>query len=139
MLNKYAHKETWSRRGKDFLMEVVRWETMPKEKYEELKAKCSLDEGRFIWNVYCYIYPPHPLFNKAEKEDIYDCPIDNFHGGCTFSKWHMGTDSGITSKQYGCDYNHYRDDRFTHIENPERAYEVFADAEELFKELEVTR
>ena len=136
MLNKYTHKETWSRRGEGFLIEVVRWETMPKKKYEELKVKCSLDTGCFIWNVYCYIYPKHPLFSKLEKEDMFDCPIDNFHGGCTFSKWHRDADGGITVKQYGCDYNHYQDDRFTQIENPERAYEVFHDAGELFNELE---
>jgi hypothetical protein len=136
MLKNYKRKEVWSRGGKDFLIEVVRWETITEEKLKEIQSKIpSYNEGRFVWNVYCYIYPKHPLFIKLDTEDMFNGRIENFHGGCTFSKWHRSADGEITAKQYGCDYNHYQDDRFTHIENPERAYVVFHDAEALFKEL----
>ena len=137
MLKEYIHKETWSRRGKDFLIEVVRWETIPKEKWEEMRLRVGLDTGRFVWNVYCYIYPKHPLFSKFEKEDMFGCPIENFHCGCTFAKWYRDEKSEVTCKTYGCDYNHLHDERFTYIEKPEMAISVFCDAEALFKELEV--
>jgi len=110
---------------------------MPKEKWDEMKNRISLDTGRFVWNVYCYIYPKHSLFNKLEKEDMFDCPIENFHCGCTYAKWYRNEKGEVTCKSYGCDYNHLYDERFTFIENSERATQVFCDAEALFKELEV--
>jgi hypothetical protein len=109
---------------------------MTEEKFNEFKSRWGSDTGRFVWNVYCYIYPKHPLFDKLDKEDIFGCPIDNFHGGCTYSRWARKPDGEITCKQYGCDYNHYQDEHFTFIENPEYATTVFADAEALFNELE---
>lgn len=134
-LNDYTHKEIWSRRGENFLIEVVRWEKMTQEKYEELRKTIDLIDGRFVWNVYCYIYPKHRLFNDCENEDMCDCPINNFHCGCTFANWHIKADGTITAKQYGSDYNHYQDERFTYIEKPEDAYVIFNDADELFEEL----
>jgi hypothetical protein len=136
-MKNYKHKETWSRRGNNFLIEVTRWESMDKERYERLKKEIGLLTGRFVWNVYCYIYPKHPFFNKSKTEDIFDCPVENLHYGCTFAHWHNNKDGEVVCKQYGSDYGHYTDGEFAKIENPEDAYVVFNDAEDLFKELEV--
>lgn len=134
MNNQYTHKETWSRRGKDFLIEVVRWETMTEEIYKKLQKDIGLNNGRYVWNIYCYIYSKHKLFDAILGEEYEDCPVP-FHGGCTLSQWNRKQDGTVTSKQYGCDYNHYQDEHFTFIEKPEEAYEVFNDAEEIFNEL----
>ena len=140
MLGKYTHKETWSRRGKDFLIEVVRWETINASKLLEIKAKIpSYDTGRFIWNVYCYIYPKHPLFNKPQTEDMFDCPVKSLNCGCTYARWSRDKDGEIQCKQYGSDYVHIWDEGMDKIENPEYAYRVFNDAEDLFNELEGER
>jgi hypothetical protein len=135
MLNNYKRKEVWVRNGKDFLIEVVRWETMTEEQYNKLKLVGATFNGRFVWNVYCYLYPNHRKFDLAKEEGYGDCPVNALHYGCTFVKWHLKTDGTITSKQYGSDYNHYQDERFTYIEKPEDAYAIFNDAEELFEEL----
>lgn len=135
MIKDYKHKEIWCRRGKDFQIEIVRWETMSEEQYNKMKSIGAAFNGRFIWNVYCYIYPNHRLFNVPKEEDLCDCPVNNLHGGCTFAQWHRNTEGNIMSKQYGSDYNHYHDEHFTYIERPEDAFEVFNDAQELFEEL----
>jgi hypothetical protein len=134
-LNDYTHKEIWSRRGKDFLIEVVRWETLTEEKYKKIKEEGYAFNGRFVWNIYCYLYPKHKKFNLPENEEYGECPINSFHYGCTYVNWHRKADGTITSKQYGNDYNHYGDECFTYIEKPEDAYTIFNDADELFEEL----
>jgi len=53
-----------------------------------------------------------------------------FHGGVTYHK------AEIDKKIYGCDYNHYDDDRFLRYDTIEKAYEVLNDATELFEALE---
>lgn len=123
-LDKYMHKEIWTRRGKNFCIEVIRWEVKGWKTTE------------YIWNVYCYIYPGHKLFDKLTEENI--CGgriINNFHKGCTYCMWHRDAEGNILSKQYGSDYNHYDDDEFLKTKNPENAYKVFMDAEDLFEEL----
>jgi len=122
-LEKYSHKETWSRRGKDFNIEVTRWEYP------------SSDEPRYVWNVYCYIYPKHKLFGVPKDEGMGDCPINNLHCGCTFVRWHRDKDE-VISKQYGSDYSHIWDEAMDKIKDPGDAYNVFNDAEDLFNELE---
>jgi hypothetical protein len=135
-IKQYKHKETWSRKGENFLIEVVRWETMTKEVYEQLKKEHSIDTGRFVWNVYCYLYKDHPKFNDSNTEDIFDCPVQNLNCGCTYVNWARNSDGEVVCKQYGSDYQHIWDDGFDKIEDPEDAYKVFNDAEDLFKELE---
>lgn len=135
MLSDYRRKEVWAKRGKDFLIEVVRWETVTEEQYKDMRAEGLAFNGRFIWNIYCYLYPNHRMFNLPKNETYGECPINSFHGGCTYVRWHRKADGEITAKAYGCDYNHYQDEHFTYIEKPEDAYEIFGDAKELFKEL----
>jgi hypothetical protein len=133
ILKNFTHKETWSRRGKDFLIEVVRWESMTEETYNRIKNEIGLDNGRYVWNIYCYIYPKHRLFEGISGEG--DCPVNVFHGGCTFEKWNTKLNGEVTSKQYGCDYNHYGDDGYTWMETPMQAITIFNDAQEIFEEL----
>lgn len=125
-LNKYMHEEKWIRRGEHFCIEVIRWEIKELETIE------------YIWNVYCYIYPGHKLFDRLLEEDISDGRIiKSFHKGCTYCMWYRAAKGNVLSKQYGSDYSHYGDDEFLRIKNPEDAYEVFIDADKLFKELSV--
>jgi hypothetical protein len=135
MLTNYTHKETWSRKGKDFLVEVVRWERMTEEQCKKMRETIGDIGGRFIWNIYCYIYPNHRLFDAIKEESIFECPVNNLNSGCTFARWHINQKGEVMSKQYGCDYNHYDEEHFTYIEKPDDAYVVFNDAEDLFNEL----
>ena len=135
-LTKYGHKEEWSRRGKNFTMQIVRWETMSEESFNKMNLDIGTYTGRYVWNVYFYLFPKHRLFAETIEDDMNDCPVNNLHYGCTFSRWHYNEDGEITAKQYGCDYNHYTDERFSFIKNIEDAYEIFNDAEDLFNELE---
>jgi hypothetical protein len=130
MLKNYTQKAIWIRKGENFLIEVVRWEKMTQEVHEEMRRKIGLDDGRFVWNIYCYIYPKHRLFNEILQEE--DCPINCFHGGQTLAHWHIKADGTVTAKQYGCDYAHWGDEHFSFMEQPEEATEIFNDAEDLF-------
>ena len=123
-LKKYTHKETWSRRSEDFTVEVARWEDE------------SPDGTKYKWNVYCYIYPKHKLFEVPKEESMCDCPINNLHNGCTLARWHTDGSGKVTSKQYGSDYSHIWDEGMEKIKEPEDAQSVFNDAEDLFNELE---
>ena len=134
-MGKNKHKEVWGRMGKDFYIEVVRWESMTAEEYESMRERGMAFNGRFIWNIYCYLYPDHPRFNLAKEEDMCDCPINSFHYGCTYAKRNRSIDGTVICKRYGNDYNHYGDDHFTYIEKPEDAFQIFSDADELFEEL----
>ena len=63
-----------------------------------------------VWNLYCYIYKDHPLFNLIDKngdtmQDIFD--KIRMHGGCTFFKPHINADGEVVCYEIGCDYNHY--------------------------------
>jgi hypothetical protein len=67
---------------------------------------------------------------------IYDERLPNMplHGGCTYTRIHLTEDcKEITSIQIGADYSHYRDERYSFMATKEDAYEVFFDAEHLYK------
>ena len=117
-IEKYQYKEEWERRSKLFVIVVCRWSYVGSRKNN--------------WNIYCYIFPEHPLFKTLIESTVYSPPID-FHGGCTYFKWFRNEQGEVTSKQYGCDYSHYGDESFDNYMTPEQASEVFYDAEELFR------
>jgi len=120
-LKKYKYKEIWGRREDDFFIEVVRWNSE-----DILEGEIS------IWNIYCYIYPSHKLFNELTDESIFGAEILNFPGRCAYCRFHRNTNGEIASKQYGNDYNPIWDEEIRKINNPEEAYEVFNDAEDLY-------
>ena len=134
-MDNWKHKDAWSRRGKDFVVEVVRWNAgLPLPEF---------DEGGLghRWNVYAYIHAAHPRFALIEPEHdrgyyqdaISDLPL---HGGPTF--WRAAFTPGevlgptIAAWQVGCDYSHLNDDRFGYCATAEDAREVFDDADTLF-------
>ena len=130
----WKHKDVWTTNrvsGDDFIIEVVRFTSKP----------YLPNEGKNKWCIYVYVYPQHPLFKKinptvGDTITCYDDRLPNMplHGGCTYTKIHL-TDDGkeITSIQIGADYSHYRDERYSFMATKEDAYEVFFDAEVLYK------
>jgi predicted NBD/HSP70 family sugar kinase len=118
ILKEYKHKEIWIKHGKDFAVEIVRWSMLPEDKYVEMKEKIPFySQGNYVWNIYCYIYPKHKLFDTLKEEDIYGGRDLYFHGGSTYCQWHRDREGNLQSKQYGCDYNHWGDEEYTHIKN----------------------
>ena len=132
----WKHKDMWSLRGKNFLVQISRH---GEEKPESERSFCYDEEGPHRWCVYAYIYPDHPNFGKFEGDAIWQeasgaLPL---HGGCSFLRYHRSDDGAkVTSVQVGCDYNHLHDTEFTRYATKDEAYEVFADAEALYQRLD---
>ena len=116
--NYQGKQKVWKREGSNFLVEVKRWRP---------------GYGENIWNIYVYLYPKHPLFEKSE-DGICNSQID-FHGGCTHSWFSYDKDGDARVKEYGCDYAHYGDGRFGRMKTKEDAYEIFNDAREIYEYL----
>lgn len=129
MTEDWKHKDVWKRSGKNFLLEISRHSVL-----------ADFDEGPHRWAVYAYIYPKHARFSKFDGPDMWQEATLNLpmHRGPSLLHWHYDEAMKPTSVQVGADYNHLHDDRFTHYANPEEAYEVFSDAENLFKHLNRT-
>lgn len=127
----WNHKDEWSVRGTGFMVQVTRHSVKPIEEF-------TTYEGENRWCVYAYIYPKHPKFSEFTKEDIYQPATENIplHGDCSFCMIHFNASGERTSVQVGADYNHLHDDYFTHYATKEEAFEVFSDAEKLFKYLD---
>lgn len=104
--------------GDNFKVEIVRWGG-----YNNTNN----------WNVYCYIYPEHPYFDKVcnkETDFLY------FHRGISFREVHRDNNNNITSIQLGSDYQHMFDE-FSSINNFEEATDIVRDAEKLYNQLNV--
>ena len=126
----WAHSDTWRLRGSNFLVEVYHW----------TDASLLPGDGTHHWNVYAYIYPAHPRFQRFNTSGVSgmcqpateDLPL---HGGVSYLEFPQ-FNGIITCAKVGCDYGHLHDDAFTHFATREEALQVFADAEHLFKVLE---
>lgn len=125
----WDHKDVWRRRGNDFLVEVTR--------HSVTTSEIDPYDGPNRWAVYAYIYPKHPHFAAFDGPRMWqDASAQlHLHGGCSLLEYPM-YEGKVTSAKVGADYHHLHDDRFTHYSTPEEAYEVFADAEELFEQLQ---
>lgn len=132
---RFERKTLWHARGKNFLVEVMHREV------EDMDYRAP---NR--WNVYAYIYPGHPRFDKITPpaSSLYPPPGTDglhFHGGIlgavTLFRVHRGDDGSITSYQFGSDYNHLHDDwaRETRCPNEGETNGIFRDAEKLFDQL----
>lgn len=123
----WRHKDSWGRRGKDFMVEITRHSVEPVDYWE----------GPNRWAVYAYIYPAHPHFAAFQGPAIYqDASAQlHFHGGCSFLEYPM-YDGKVTCVKVGADYHHLHDERFTHYATADDAYTVFGDADELFEQLQ---
>jgi len=129
ILEKFSLRKIWGMKLENCNLEVVRWEhKIPKD------MEYLLSGGKYIWNIYCYIFPGHSLFNQSEKEEIFDCPIE-FHGGCTYVRWNRNFENEITCKCYGNDYNHYGDEYLSNIQNIEDNYKLLNDVDDLINKL----
>lgn len=124
----WDHKDSWRRRGTNFMVEITRHSVSVPE-YES--------EGPNRWCVYAYIYPAHPHFAAFSGPAIYQDASSQlrFHCGCSFLEYPM-YDGKVTSVKVGADYHHLHDERFTRYATAEEAYSVFADANELFDQLQ---
>lgn len=127
-IQNWRHKDLWHRRGKNFLIEISRhpeqvpeWET----------------EGPNRWAVYAYIYPTHPHFAAFSGPAIYQDATAalHLHAGCSLLEYPM-YDGKVTSVKVGADYHHLHDEHFTYCATPAEAYRVFADADQLFEQLQ---
>jgi hypothetical protein len=108
----------WFKVGKAFRVEARHW--------------IYYGENRF--NVYVYLFPKHPLFDKCE-EDIWGCPDGlTLHWGSTYCHWVRDKEGVITCKSYGSDYEHLGD-HYTGESNPMNT-PIFYDAQTVFDELE---
>ncbi|MFA5900467.1 MAG: hypothetical protein WC829_15315 [Hyphomicrobium sp.] len=127
----WNHKDEWSVRSTDFMVQVTRHSVQPIEGMEG-------DEGENRWCVYAYIYPKHPKFSEFTKEAIYQPATENIplHGGCSFCRIHVNSAGERTSVQVGADYNHLHDDEFTFFATQKEAWEVFHDGDKLFNYLD---
>jgi hypothetical protein len=124
----WKQKETWTRRGKGFSVEVVHW-----------TSDMGDWRGPNHWNVYAYVHSTHPLFAKFNDSwDLWQPATDGIpmHGGCTYLQGHVGPEGEIRTWQAGCDYGHLHDDRFSYMATQDEAAEVFADADRLFAWME---
>ena len=114
----------WRKRHDKFIVEVSRHDS------------CDGD----AWCVYAYIYQSHPCFMRIDKSKwcdqdvIYQMPLH--FGGSYFSVNYSDDGKEIKSYKIGADYKHLGDDRFSSIATKDMAYDVFADAEELYTWLE---
>jgi hypothetical protein len=116
-------------------IKVVRWSFRAEG---EAKPSYSFGMGENNWNVYAYIYPEHPLFEKfsahatGDNGDSYELTSSMpLHGGQTFFQLNYGSAGKVDSVQIGCDYMHSGDEHYNEFATKEDAYSVFRDAEEL--------
>lgn len=93
------------------------------------------NDGGHRWFVYGYVYPKHPLFAKFDGDSLWQAATDDLplHGGCTYLHYHRDGDGKVVSIQFGADYRHLHDDRFSYAE--EFDGDVKNDAEGLFERL----
>ena len=124
MNDKWEHKDEWRMRGRDFMIVVSRHTVTPIDYWE----------GPNRWAVYAYVYPKHPHFDQFSGPDMWQdaAQVMPLHHGPSFLRWHLDDDAKPCSIQVGADYHHLHDD-FTNKATAGDAYEVFADAENMFE------
>ena len=112
---------TWRYRSTLFAVDVVHWQETHSTAHH--------------WNVYVYIYPDHPMFDKIEEERIRLVSLP-LHGGVSYHEWFYNSTGAAICKKIGSDYQHAHDSRFTGYSTEDEAWEVFKDAEVLIQFME---
>ena len=112
-----------------FTVDVVHW-------VDKRPLKMSHKPLEHHWNVYVYIYPDHPLFERIESEDFCAAEFLPLHGGVSYHKWLYDSTGAVIYKKIGSDYQHIYDERFAGYSTEDEAWEVFRDAEELIQFME---
>lgn len=125
-MSDWNKKDIWSKRGKDFMVQISRHEKSSQPQY--------FGEGINCWAVYAYIYPEHRLFDRFEGSDMWQEAASclPLHKGPSFLKIHRNDTGDICSYQVGADYSHAYDEHFSEYSNLDEAYQVKRDAQELF-------
>lgn len=122
--------KTW--RYKDngglFVVDVVHW-------VDKRSLKMSPKPLEHHWNVYVYIYPDHPMFDKIEEEHTGSVSLP-LHWGASYNRWTYDSSGSVICKKIGSDYQHIYDERFVGYSTEDEAWEVFKDAEELIQFME---
>jgi hypothetical protein len=127
-MSDWTHKDEWKKPGKGFCVQVSRHEDPLRE-----EPACFDSEGPHRWAVYAYVYPKHPSFGSFKVDgNMWEQPSLPGHSYPSYFKVHRDNEGVICSFQIGFDYHHDGDWRFTQHATREDAYEVFADAGELF-------
>lgn len=124
-MNEFEYKPTWAKRHAMFTVEVTR---------HQVEVHEGDPQGPNRWCVYVHIYPQHPLFSIVYQNEK-PVPYGHipFHGGCSYSSMSFDRNGQIKSVTLGSDYNHLHDERFSHFTEQREAWEVFDDAERIFK------
>lgn len=127
----FLESSTWKYKGRTFTVEVKGW-NIGKNKY-------SGKQEFMDWNIYVYIYPTNPRFKDCEP-NMGGCPFDL--PGASFYKKHLqdpsafikcdADENGVTSHQYGNDYNHLWHEGKT---GEEKGLDAFNDAVKLSKDI----
>ena len=99
---------TWRYISTFFVVDVVHWHETP-----------FITAHR--WNVYVYIYPDHPLFERIESEDFCDGLLP-LHGGVSYHKWLYDSMGAVIYKKIGSDYHHAYDSRFAGYSTEDEAW-----------------
>lgn len=116
------------------------WLSRNHMKHFDVEVKHRYDYPTFYngpnqWFIYANIYENHPLFKDVIDVD-YDSKIfDQFqlNQGCTFHNLNYNQ-NGIYYVKFGCDYLHYNDEFYSHLE-PSEDNLVFDHAKLLYKQL----
>ena len=88
------------------------------------------------WNVYAYIYPKHPLFNKIVSDSLFNYGVDlPLHWGSSYHSWIYNANGEVLYKKIGSDYQHLHDEHFGKCKTKEDAWEIFEDSAELIEML----
>jgi hypothetical protein len=118
----WDNAEEWTKDFDDFSITVKRWES----------PTIYPDKGKYRWNIYVYIYPEHPFImnNRIEdlKEKAYSFPM---HGGVSYFRIRYNDTKHLSSVQVGCDYDYFKNARFSFYKTIEEAKEIFEHAEYL--------
>jgi len=123
MQQNWKHKDLWSKRSKNFTVEISRH-----------TKQVEYPEGPNCWCVYAYIFPKHPHYAEFVNDHMFQdaAAMMPMHGGPSLLQWLWNGEKKIGVK-VGCDYQHLHDDHFQHYAKEDDAYEVFHDAEDLFQ------
>ena len=137
----FKKTESWFLKSDSFTIEVKHWYTKGRILTDPVLA---LDRSALShkWNVYVYVFPEHPFFDKLIENQNNNYPyLEELHYGCTYCNWVYDVSGKVKVKQYGSDYAHLHDEHFEDCDNENHpaAREIFFDAKRLydsFKEAE---
>jgi len=134
-MHSHIEKQEWKHKGNNFLVEVARWT----DTSDRAAKNLLLEELKDIipdnhWNVYAYIFPKHPLFEKIINDNLYNYGLDlPLHWGASYHSWDYDSKGKVVFKKIGSDYQHLNDERFGKYVTADDAWEIFKDADELIE------